>query len=95
MIYRVEDAFPTQVGNVESGPWGYYSVQSGCLAKDDYTALTTVENQEALGALGLSDGTALLGKGVAMAEVDRDVTYGFAVPRDGVVTLSTDILSRG
>ena len=95
LVYRAEDAFPTQAGRVEAGPWGYYSVQSGCFAKGDYTALTAVENQEELGALGLSDGAALLGKSVAMAEIGCDVAYGFTAPRDGVVTLSTDILFRG
>ena len=95
LVYRAEDAFPTQAGRVEEGPWGYYTVQSGCFAKGDYTALTAVENQEELGALGLSYGASLLGKGVVMAEVGRDVAYGFTAPRDGVVTLSIDILSRG
>ncbi len=94
MIYRVADDFPTKAGTLETGAWSYHIVQSGSFANDDYTALTQVTSQEILGALGLSDGAAVLGNGIAMAEVGRDVAYGFTAPRDGVVTLSTDTLSR-
>ncbi|MBQ8351523.1 MAG: hypothetical protein IJY20_05720 [Clostridia bacterium] len=93
-VYRVSEDFPTAAGTVAAGAWGYYSVNSGSIAKGDYTALTTAADQAALGALGLSDGTGALGNGNAIAASGKDVAYGFTAPRDGVVTLSTDTLSR-
>ena len=94
MIYRAVEDFPTHTGAIDTSTWGYYTAPSGNFANDDYTALTAVTNQEILGALGLSDGTAVIGKGRAIAAVGKDIAYGFTAPRDGFVTLSTDTLSR-
>ena len=92
--YRMADDFPTAAGTVEDGVWGYYVVSSGSTAKGDYTALTTVADQAALGALGLSDGNGALASGSAIAAAGKDVAYGFTAPRDGVVTLTSETLVR-
>ena len=92
--YRMADDFPTAAGTVEGGVWGYYVVSSGSTAKGDYTALTTVADQAALDALGLSDGNGALASGSAIAAAGKDVAYGFTAPRDGVVTLTSETLVR-
>ncbi len=92
--YRVTDEFPTMAGDLPSGAWGYYTVQSDRISRWDYTALTAVKEQDLLGALGLSDGNGALGNGIAIAGNGTDVAYGFLAPRDGVITISSETLQR-
>ena len=93
-VYRMADEFPTAAGTVSSGVWAYYTVQNSSLAKGDYTAMTTAADQAALGSLGVSAGDGALGSASAIAASGKDVAYGFTAPRDGVVKLTSETLSR-
>ncbi len=96
MVYRLSDAFPTDASAAAApGVWGYYGVPQNAVSVSEYTGMTGFGNQTLLSSDGFSEsGGGALGKGLAAAVAGHDVAYGFTVPRDGVVELSTESLWR-